>query len=211
MSAPCHRVSSSHCAARAKLGLMGRGWVRFGIAMAALGLVFAGCGSDAPASQATANSAPDAAVSPQDAGLPLGAAKLSAEQEAAATAFATAWAAQQVAAHPQLAGISAPRIVPVYEEHSDGPVGARAVFTLPAVIPEVEMELVRLHRSGPETMPSRIDNLRTLEMIYLFDGQQVVHVGIVADPSDATNPAGEAVVHPINPEQYRSADFGGNE
>ena len=48
-------------------------------------------------------------------------------------------------------------------------------------------------------------------MIYLFDGEQVVHVGIVADPTDASDPAGAAVVHPIDPEQHRSTDFGGNE
>ena len=48
-------------------------------------------------------------------------------------------------------------------------------------------------------------------MIYLFDGEQVVHVGIVAGPTDATDPATAAVVHPIDPEAHRSTDFGGNE
>ena len=180
------------------------------LVLAAVGVVLAGCGSDSPTA-ATANSSPDAAVSPQDAGLPLGTAKLSADQQAAATTFATNWVAQLVTANPALAGIATRTIAPVYEDHSDGPVGARAIFDLPAVIPEIQLDLVRLHRSGPETMPSRITNLRTLEMIYLFDGEQVVHVGIVAGPTDATDPATAAVVHPIDPEAHRSTDFGGNE
>ena len=74
------------------------------LVLAAVGVVLAGCGSDSPTA-ATANSSPDAAVSPQDAGLPLGTAKLSADQQAAATTFATNWVAQLVTANPALAGI----------------------------------------------------------------------------------------------------------
>ena len=68
-----------------------------------------------------------------------------------------------------------------------------------------------MHASGPETMPSEITNLRTLEMYYLFDGDEIVHVGIVAGPTDPTDPAAAAVVHPLNPDDHRSTDFGGDE
>ena len=186
---------------------------------AVLGLALAACGSDpdsAPAGTAITTTTAgkpslDAGISPQDAGLPVGSATLTAEQSAEATTFATTWRTDLVAQHPELAGLSAPEITPVYEERSAGPVGARAVYRLSSVIPEIQLDLVRLHTSGPETLPSTIDNLRALEMIYLFDGEQVVHVGIVADPTDASDPAGAAVVHPIDPEQHRSTDFGGNE
>lgn len=181
-------------------------------------LVMAGCSSDSksdppPTAAATTveRPSPDAGVSAQDAGLPLGSAKLSSEQAARAEAFTTQWGQQLVAQHPELAGLSAPEITPVYEERSAGPIGARAVYRVPQVVPEIQLDLVRLHESGPETMPSTIDNLRALEMIYLFDGDKVVHVGIVADPTDATDPAGAAVVHPVDPEQHRDAAFGGNE
>ena len=66
---------------------------------------------------------------------------------------------------------------------------------------------MRSSHSGPETVPSRITNLRTLEMIYLFDGEQVVHVGIVASPSDATDPAHAASAVPLDPDAHRSTDF----
>jgi hypothetical protein len=188
---------------------MGTRW-RHVLVLGALGAVLVGCGSDARSS-ATANSSPDAAVSPQDAGLPAGSATLSATQQSAATAFAASWAQQLVAVNAALAGLSEVTIAPVYEDHSDGPVGARAIFQVPAIIPEIQLDLVRLHRSGPETVPSRITNLRTLEMIYLFDGEQVVHVGIVASPSDATDPAQAASAVPLDPEAHRSTDFGGVE
>lgn len=150
-------------------------------------------------------------VSPQDAGLQRGQAVLDADQSTAAAAFAAQWRDQLVQAHPDLAGLSAATISPVYSETSSGPIGARALFTLPAVVPSIHLDLVRLHRSGPETMPSMITNLRSLEMIYLFDGSSVVHVGVVPAAADALDPDAETVVRPVDPEKTRSTDFGGNE
>ncbi len=183
---------------------MGRHRHLFALALA-LGVV-GGCGSSGSSTSTAAST-----VTPQDAGLPAGAATLTAAQTAAATALATRWSAALVAAHPELTGISAPTITPVYLEHSAGPVGARALFRLPAVVPELELDLVRLKHDQPETVPSQVTNLRALEMIYFFDGDQVVHVGVVPDTSDASDPDAEAVVRPLDPEAHRSTEFGGNE
>ena len=78
-------------------------------------------------------------------------------------------------------------------------------------MPELELDLVRLKHDQPETVPSQVTNLRALEMIYFFDGDQVVHVGVVPDTSDASDPDAEAVVRPLDPEAHRSTEFGGNE
>jgi hypothetical protein len=158
-----------------------------------------------------AASAPASTLPAQLTGLPIGQARLAADQLTVATNEAATFAGQLVAAHPELQGISVPTITAVYDEHSPAPIGAMARWTWPAAIPDIQLDLVRLHHSGPETMPSRVTNLRALEMIYLFDKAQVVYVGIAPGPDDAADPAGVAVVHPLHPDQTRSTDFEGVE
>lgn len=137
--------------------------------------------------------------------------KLSADQQAAAAKEATSFADQLVASHPELGGISAATITAVYDEHAAAPIGAMAHWSWPAPIPEVQLDLVRLHRSGPEPMPSRVTNLRAMEMIYLFDSGEVVYVGVAPGPDDAADPDQAAVVRPIDPDAHRNTEFGGTE
>jgi hypothetical protein len=179
------------------------------LAAAALVVGLAACGDDSSSEPAAST---PTTLPAQLTGLPIGQARLAADQQARATQVADSYSKQLVDANPELAGISAATITPVYDEHSTAPIGAMARWTLPARVREIQLDLVRLHRStGPEAMPSQITNLRALEMIFLFDRDQIVYVGIAPGPDDAADPDDAAVVHPLDPEQHRSPDFGGAE
>jgi len=171
----------------------------------ALVVLLGACSSSDGTSSAPASSA----VPAQLTGAPS--VELTTDQQTAAATEATRFADQLVATHPELAGISAATITAVYDETSPAPIGAMAHWSWPSRIPEVQLDLVRLHRSGPETMPSRITNLRAMEMIYLFDRGEVVYVGVAPGPDDAADPDNAAVVRPIDPDQHRSTEFGGTE
>ena len=71
--------------------------------------------------------------------------------------------------------------------------------------PVVALRLLeRRRRAG--NLRRRLGSRTLLERATLCSAVQVV-----TNSSDATDPAGEAVVHPLDPEQHRSTDFGGDE
>jgi hypothetical protein len=145
------------------------------------------------------------------AGLQLDRSTLDTMEQQQATTFAAGYVSQLVDQHPELHGLTVAGISPVFDEHTPHPIGAMARLTLPAAVPSVTLDLIRLHKNTPEVITSQITNLRALEVIYLFAQAQVVHLGIEPQPGDAADPATATAVTPVDPGGHASPDFAGAE
>ena len=81
----------------------------------------------------------------------------------------------------------------------------------PGVIASVDLDLIRSRTGVPQPIPSRITNLRVLEVIYEFGRATVIHLGVSPQTGDASDPGSATQVHLLNAEASRDPDFGGEE
>jgi hypothetical protein len=144
-------------------------------------------------------------------GLRLERTTLTGTEFTAAKAWAKAYAASLVSAHAELAGLTVQGIFAVFDETTTVPIGAMARLVLPAAVPSVQLDLIRSKAEVPETVPSQITRLRSLDAIYEFAGRHVLFLGISPQRSDAGDPASETVARPVDPEKHRDTDFGSDD
>jgi hypothetical protein len=144
-------------------------------------------------------------------GLRLERTTLTGTEFTAAKAWAKAYAASLVSAHPELAGLSVQGIFAVFDETNTVPIGAMARFMLPAAVPSVELDLIRSKAEVPEAVPSQITQLRSLDAIYEFAGRHVLFLGISPQRDDAADPASETMSRPVDPEKHRDSNFGSDD
>ena len=144
-------------------------------------------------------------------GLRLTRTALTTAEQSEASTFAESYVVELVGKAPQLTGLAVDSIAPVFDEVAPEPIGAMVRLVVPAVVASVQLDLIRLHDSTPESIPSTITNLRALDVIYLFVGERVIHFGIEPQPTDAQDPKAATAVTPIDPNSHRNPAFGGNE
>jgi hypothetical protein len=99
----------------------------------------------------------------------------------------------------------------VYGEKEAEPIGAMFRLPLPSVVPAIQLDLIRTKHNKPETVASRVTNLRALDLIYAFDGSQVIHFGIEPQPTDAADPDTATRVQPIDPVGAADSVFAGTD
>jgi hypothetical protein len=128
-----------------------------------------------------------------------------------ATALASTYVAALVADHVELAGLKVRGIFPVFDEASPVPIGAMARLVLPGVVPSVEMELIRSKGEVPQRLHTEITDLRSLDAIFEFRGDEVIFLGISPLAGDVSDPANATQARPVDPEAHRDPAFGEDE
>lgn len=140
-------------------------------------------------------------------GLRLERAALTGAEQERARRWAAGYVADLVRARPELAGLRVAGIFPVFDEARPRPLGALARLVTPRLVPSIQLDLVRSRGERPEPVPSVVTNLRALDVIYEFAGDEVIFVGISPQPADAADPRTASVARPVRPAEHRDPLF----